>query len=63
MNIYIIIPVHNNKKETLNCLGCLAKQTFTNFKIIIVNDGSTDGTPEAIKTSFPEVEILTGNGE
>ena len=63
MNIYIIIPVHNNKQETLNCLGCLAKQTFTNFKTIIVDDGSTDGTSEAIKKIFPEVEVLTGNGE
>lgn len=63
MNIYVLIPVHNNKQETLNCLSYLSKQTFTKFKTIVINDGSTDGTPEAIKKSFPKVEVLTGNGE
>ena len=60
--VYIIIPVHNRKKYTEACLQCLHKQSYHNFKIIVVDDGSTDGTPEMIAQKFPEVTVLTGDG-
>ncbi|GMV78688.1 MAG: hypothetical protein AMXMBFR79_18180 [Chitinophagaceae bacterium] len=60
--IFIVIPVFNRKKFTYNCIKSLQSQTFTEFKIILVDDGSTDGTEELIKKEFPEVIILKGNG-
>lgn len=60
--VYIVIPVHNRKKFTRNCLLALSKQTYKDFKVIIVDDGSTDGTDEMIKSEFPDTIILYGDG-
>lgn len=60
--IFIVIPVHNRKHLTRKCLACLTRQTVSNITIVVVNDGSTDGTDEMIKTAFPEVIVLTGDG-
>ena len=61
-SLFIIIPVHNRKIFTRECLVSLRNQTNRNFKIIIVDDGSTDGTREMIKYEFPEIILLEGNG-
>lgn len=61
--IYIVIPVHNRKATTLECLHYLQRQTYRDYKIIVVDDGSTDGTAAAITAAYPEVVILTGNGQ
>ena len=60
--VFIIIPVHNRKQYTRNCLLSLKKQTFKSFVLIVVDDGSTDGTSEMIEQEFPEVVLLHGDG-
>ncbi len=60
--IFIIIPVHNRKEFTQECLVSLQKQTEKNFEVIIVDDGSTDGTSEMIQSQFSEVILLKGDG-
>lgn len=60
--IHIVIPVFNRKEHTRECLKSLRAQTNTNYKVTIVDDGSTDGTEEMLKTEFPEVDILKGDG-
>jgi GT2 family glycosyltransferase len=60
--IYIITPVYNRKKFTKNYLKALQNQTCKDFKVIIVDDGSTDGTAEMIEKEFPEVILLKEKG-
>ena len=61
--IHIIIPVHNRLNFTIDCLNSLKKQDIYNqFNLIVVDDGSTDGTSEYLKKNFPEVKILNGDG-
>jgi GT2 family glycosyltransferase len=60
--IFIVIPVHNRKGYTKECLESLKKQTTHNFAITVVDDGSTDGTSEMIQQEFPEVILLHGDG-
>ena len=60
--IYIIIPVHNRRHYTQACLKCLSQQNYRDFKIIIVDDGSTDGTAGMITQNFPDVTVLAGDG-
>lgn len=52
---------------TLRCIGSLYNQDIVkneevNLKIFLCDDGSTDGTVTSIKQSFPEVNIVLGNG-
>ena len=61
--IHIIVAVHNRLKLTVNCLNSLYKQeNYNDLNIIIIDDGSTDGTSEYLKKNFPEVKILNGTG-
>jgi len=64
--IFILVPVHNRREVTLNCLRSLYQDNslvdLPNWHIIVVDDGSTDGTEECIRANFPNVEILKGDG-
>lgn len=47
--ISVILPVFNEEMLIERCVDSILKQTYKNFELIIVNDGSTDGTLEKIK--------------
>jgi GT2 family glycosyltransferase len=60
--ISIVIPVHNRKEFTRECLNALRNQTRPADCLIVVDDGSTDGTADMLRDEFPEVVILRGDG-
>ncbi len=62
--IELVIPVYNRREITLQGLRSLRRIDCRNLEvhIIVVNDGSTDGTCEAIQKDFPEVQIIKGDG-
>ena len=60
--VSVVIPVHNRKQFTEACLHSLRRQTVKADHIIIVDDGSTDGTREMLSSVFPEVIVLSGDG-
>ncbi len=47
--ISVVIPVYNVEKFLGRCLSSLLGQTFRNFEVIAVNDGSTDDSPEILE--------------
>ena len=47
--ISIVIPAYNVQEYILRCLESIKAQTFRNFEIIIIDDGSTDGTVNIIE--------------
>ena len=40
----VIVPVYNTEKYLRECIDSILAQTFTDFELILVNDGSTDGS-------------------
>lgn len=61
MSISVIIPTYNEEKVIVHCLESLGDQTYKNFEIIIVDDGSKDNTLQIaknIKRLIPEVKVL-----
>jgi GT2 family glycosyltransferase len=65
-SIGVAFTCHNRRETTLRCLEQISRQIGTGIQflpyIYLVDDGSTDGTPEAISRSFPWVRILPGSG-
>lgn len=61
--IYIIIPVFNRQEFTRKCLISLEKQKYQRFQIIVVDDGSTDGTREMLLNEFEKIIRIEGSGD
>jgi len=57
-SVYIIILNWNQKDLTLECLRSLEKVIYTNYKIILVDNGSVDGSVQQIQTEYPNLCIL-----
>uniref|UniRef100_UPI0040572225 glycosyltransferase family 2 protein n=1 Tax=Acetatifactor sp. TaxID=1872090 RepID=UPI0040572225 len=47
--ISIIVPIYNSERYIVTCLDSILAQTYADLEIILVNDGSTDGTVEICK--------------
>lgn len=65
MRIAALITCFNRKDKTLECLRGLAAQELpegTVVETVLVDDGSKDGTAEAVLAEFPATRVLTGDG-
>lgn len=60
------MTVHNRRETTLRCLRNLRIQSLPPRiavpDVFLTDDGCTDGTPEAIRSEFPAVHIIQGDG-
>lgn len=60
MKVFVLIPTRNRKDLLVKCLDSLLKQTHKNIEIVVIDDGSTDGTRELLKEK--KVTLLKGDG-
>lgn len=56
--ISIVIPNINGIKYLPDCLSSIQKQTFKDFEVIVIDNGSTDGSTELIKRDYPWVRLI-----
>jgi GT2 family glycosyltransferase len=54
----IIIPHFNGRHHLDDCLLSLRRQSFTDFEVLLVDNGSTDGSQAYVQQQFPEVRLL-----
>lgn len=59
MQIDIVIPNFNGKIFLRNCLDSLRRQSCADFCIIVVDNGSTDGSVELLAAEYPEVKVIS----
>jgi GT2 family glycosyltransferase len=65
IDIAVLLTCFNRSVQTLACLDALSNQAINievKLQIYLVDDGSTDGTSEAVKKAYPSVHVIQGNG-
>ena len=61
--VYCVVPTHNRLNKLKICIGCLENQEYTDWKLIVVDDGSTDGTDLYVRSlKSRNIHIIRGDG-
>ena len=56
--VSVVIPTWNGRDLLEAALASLREQRFRDFEVVVVDNGSTDGTAEHVRASHPEAEVL-----
>lgn len=61
--VAVLIACHNRRELTLRALRSLAAQKAVfDLTVVLFDDGSSDGTAQAVRAEFPETIVLAGDG-
>jgi hypothetical protein len=58
VHVSIVIVAWRSRDDVLACLGSLREHVRLSYEAIVVDDGSQDGTPEAVRERFPDARVL-----
>ena len=61
VRVSVIVPNLNGKALLGDCLASLERQNFKDFEVILVDNGSTDGSPEFARATFPWLDEIVEN--
>ncbi len=61
--VYIILPVHNRRDVTEKFVECLKRQTCQDYHLLLMDDGSTDGTADFVRATLDNVTVIRGEGK
>lgn len=61
--IAVVVPIYNRRAITCEFLRSFSSVGYANYELILVDDGSTDGSADAIAHEFPDVRLLQTPGE
>lgn len=64
IKVEAVTPVHNRRELTVECLKSLLSVDLggIDLSVTVVDDGSTDGTADAVRSAFPDIKIISGDG-
>ena len=59
--VSVVIPVYDGAKHLRAAVECMLQQTLTDIEVIVVDDGSTDETPEVLRSfmGVPRLRVIT----
>ena len=56
--VYAVILTWNDTEMTRNCIRSLTESTYSNLRILLVDNGSKEPCGETIKAEFPQIELI-----
>ncbi|MFF5013628.1 glycosyltransferase family 2 protein [Streptomyces sp. NPDC001165] len=64
INVVVLMACHNRRETTVRCLRSLIGQggSEVSLRVVLTDDGSTDGTAHAAREVWPDIHVLRGNG-
>lgn len=60
--IWVLLPIHDRRAVTERFVRSLASQTDPNYRLILIDDGSTDGSADAVCSIVPNTTVIRGRG-
>ena len=57
--VSVVIPNWNGKRFLAGCLDSLLTQTHNELEVIVVDNGSKDGSVEFLRENYPKVRLIT----
>lgn len=59
--VWFVVVNWNQRQLTLDCLASLREQAYPSFHVALVDNGSQDGTPDAVRQAFPDVTVIVND--
>jgi biofilm PGA synthesis N-glycosyltransferase PgaC len=56
--VAVLIVTYNGRDDLRECLASVKRQRYTNYKIVVVDNDSVDGSADAVRAEYPEAEVL-----
>lgn len=57
--VSVIIPTYNRKEIVVDAIVSVLNQDYKDFEVIVIDDGSTDGTTQYLLNRFPDIRLIT----
>ena len=58
----VVIPTHNRRATLLRCLHSVHHGASAASAVYVVDDGCQDGTADAVRSEYPAVDLIVGDG-
>ena len=62
VRVHVLLPVHNRRSITEDFITCLRAQTYRHVHLVLIDDGSTDGTADMVLQHLPQATVVKGKG-
>ncbi len=59
--VYVVILNWNLKDDTAECVASVLGSHYNNYHLLVVDNGSTDGSPEHLRRSFAGIEVIVNS--
>jgi protoporphyrinogen oxidase/GT2 family glycosyltransferase len=56
--VYAVLLTYNHYEDTRECLESLLQSEYEEMKVVLVDNGSSDGTPDSVRSDFPSVQVI-----